>query len=262
VTDRDNTGVYVQLQNTFDSFSFVGSLRYDDNSAYGDDSNGSVAINYNFNESTRVVASYGTAFVAPSFNFLYFPFFGNPNILPEESESFEVSLLGNHESWSWRVSAFKTDIENLFSFDPETFLAANIGEAEIDGIEFELNARIASWDIGVNADILSTQDVTTGIELDDRAEQTLAISAARRFGDLDLRFDVRGESDRFDRQGTELASYALFDVSAVYRLNDNFTVFANIDNVFDKDYTVNLATATERFNTAGTQAKLTVKYNF
>jgi len=262
VTDRDNTGVYVQLQNTFDSFSFVGSLRYDDNSAYGDDSNGSVAINYNFNESTRVVASYGTAFVAPSFNFLYFPFFGNPNILPEESESFEVSLLGNHESWSWRVSAFKTDIENLFSFDPETFLAANIGEAEIDGIEFELNARIASWDIGVNADILSTQDVTTGTELDDRAEQTLAISAARRFGDLDLRFDVRGESDRFDRQGTELASYALFDVSAVYRLNDNFTVFANIDNVFDKDYTVNLATATERFNTAGTQAKLTVKYNF
>jgi len=262
VTDRDNTGAYLQLQSSHGAVGFVGSLRYDDNSAYGSETNGSVAFNYDFNESLRLVASYGTAFVAPSFNFLYFPFFGNPDILPEESESVELSLLGNAGALSWRVSAFKTDIKNLFSFDPLTFLAANIGEAEIEGIELEINTRLASWDISINVDLLSTEDTLTGVELDDRAEQTLSITAARSFGNIDLRFDLNGESDRFDMRGTELPSYALFDISAAYRVSDRITLLANIDNLFDKDYTVNLATATDRFNTEGRQAKLTFKYDF
>lgn len=262
ITDRDNTGVYAQLQSTLGQFGLVGSLRYDDNSAYGSNTNGSIALNYNFSDSVRAVASVGTAFVAPSFNFLYFPFFGNPDILPEESESYELSILGNHDALSWRVSAYKTDIENLFSFDPATFTAANIGEAEIQGVEFELGTRLAEWDIMASIDFLSAEDVGSGIELDDRAERSLAISAAREFDKLDLRFDLRGESDRFDRRGTELSSYALFDISAVYRLNDQFTISANLDNVFDKDYTVNLATGTERFNTEGRQAKLSLRYAF
>lgn len=262
VTDRDNTGIYAQLQATQGQLGFVGSLRYDDSSAYGTISNGSIALNYDFTDSIRAVASYGTAFVAPSFNFLYFPFFGNPDILPEESESYELSVLGNHDALTWRVSAFKTDIENLFSFDPITFLAANVGEAEIAGVELELSTLLVSWNLSLAVALLSTEDVATGIELDDRAERSIIIGADRTFGDFDLRFDVRGESDRFDRSGTELSSYALFDISAVYRVSDQFTISANIDNLFDKDYTVNLATTTERYNTEGTQAKLSLRYAF
>ncbi len=261
-TDRDNTGAFILLQSTIGKVGFVGNLRYDDNSAYGTDTNSSLAINYDFNNSTRIIASYGTAFSAPSFNFLFFPGFGNPDILPEESESYEISVLGSTPSFNWRISAYKTDVTNLFSFDPVSFTAANVGTAELEGVEFEVNTQLAGWALSLNADLLSAQDEVTGIELDDRAERTVSVKASRSFGNLDLGIVVKGESNRFDNSGTELASYALLDFTAKYKISEQFSVLANIDNVFDKDYTLNLIGQSERFNTEGRQAKLTVKYTF
>jgi len=262
VDERDNKGVFAQYVGNFDKFGIATSLRYDDNSAYGTNTNGSISLSYAFNENLRFIASYGTAFDAPSFNFLYFPFFGNPDILPEESESAELSLVGNHQNLNWRLSAYKTDVENLFSFDPATFLAANIGEAELEGVEAEINVQWSDWNLSLNADVLSATNQVTRVELDDRAERTIALSASRDFGKLSLRFDVKAESNRFDLGGTELSGYGLFDVSAIYAFNDKLSIAANVDNVFDKDYTVNLISASERYNTEGRQAKLRVRYQF
>ena len=262
VTERDNTGVFAQYQNLSDRFGLVASLRYDDNSAYGSDTNGSLALNYNISDEVRVVASYGTAFVAPSFNFLYFPFFGNPDLLPEESESVELSLVGNYQNIDWRLSTYRTDVENLFSFNPVTFLAANVGQAKLEGIEAELSTRLANWNLSVSADVLDAVNQETGIELDDRAERSVALRAVRDFGPLNLRFDLKAQSGRFDNSGTELSGYGLFDVSAIYQVNKNLEFAANVDNVFDKDYTLNLIGSTERYNTEGRQAKLSVRYKF
>ncbi len=262
VTERDNKGAFAQLTSRAGAFGVAASLRYDDNSAYGTDTNGSLALSYDINDNVDATISYGTAFAAPSFNFLYFPFFGNPDLLPEESESFEIKLQGNTGNLNWYVAAYKTDFENLFSFDPITFLAANVGEAEIEGIEASLSTEWAGWNLGINADLLSAENKQTGIELDDRAEQTLALWASTNFGKLDLGFNLKAESDRFDRSGTELSSYALFDVSASYSINEKIKVFANVDNLFDRDYTVNLISATERFNTQGRQAKISVRVSF
>jgi len=262
VTERDNSAAFVQLQTGTGAFDLVASLRTDDNSAYDTETNGSLALAYQFNENLRASVSYGTAFVAPSFNFLFFPFFGNPDILPEESENVEVSLSGNVGVTSWRVSAYQNDVENLFSFDPSTFLAANIGEAELRGIEVEVNTVLYDWRLGIHADVLDTEDQLTGAQLDDRHEQSLSINASRSYGDLDLNFDFRSETGRVDAGGTDVAGYGLFDVSAAYKINDNVSVLANIDNVFDKDYTVNLVSSTQRFNTEGRQAKITLRYAF
>lgn len=262
VTERDNTGAFAQLTTRSGALGVAASLRHDDNSAYGNNTNGSVALSYDFNDFFGATVSYGSAFAAPSFNFLYFPNFGNPELLPEESESFEIKLEGSSAALDWTVAAYKTDFENLFSFNPSTFLAANIGDAEIEGVEASLSTEVNGWNLGLNADILSAENKQTGIELDGRAERTLAIWANKDFGKLDLGFNLKAESDRFDRSGTELPSYALLDISATYDLNESVTVFANIDNVFDKDYTVNLINATERFNTQGRQAKLSVKVSF
>ena len=262
VTDRDNSGAFVLLQSKFAALEFVGNLRYDDNSAYGTDTNSSLALNYDLNNNTRIVASYGTAFSAPSFNFLFFPFFGNPDLLPEETESVEVSLLGSNQALNWRVSAYQTEVTNLFSFDPVTFLAANIGEADIEGVEFELGTSFADWQFALNIDLLSAENAATGIELDDRAEQTISTQLSRSFGKLNLSFAGKYESDRFDLSGTELDSYLLFDINANYQITDNFSIHANIDNIFDEDFTVNLISLTERFNTQGRQSKVTIRYTF
>ncbi len=261
-SERDNTGVFALYKGRLGGLGLLANVRYDDNSAYGSDTNGSIAIDYQLNESVRVIASYGTAFVAPSFNFLYFPFFGNPDLLPEESDSVELSLKGSTGSLNWRVSAYQTDIENLFSFDPATFLAANIGTAEIDGVEAEVNFQLADWQIAAGLDLLSAENKDTGVELDDRAQQSISLSAAKQFGKFDLRFALRGESDRFDNQGTELASYALFDANLGYQFSDALSLRATVNNLFDKDYTVNLIGPSERYLTEGRQARVKLQYDF
>lgn len=262
VTDRDNKGVFALYQAKLGKFGFIGNLRYDDNSAYGSDSNASVALDYAINDSVRATASYGTAFVAPSFNFLYFPFFGNPDLLPEESESVELSLRGSTSTLDWRVSAYQTDIENLFSFDPSTFLAANIGRAQIEGIEAEIQTSVQGWTIAANLNLMSAENQDTGVELDDRAQTTFALSTSKAWDKLELRFALTAESDRFDNQGTELSSFALFDVNARYQLNDFLSLSAAVNNLFDRDYTVNLIGPSERYRTEGRQARLKVEYKF
>jgi vitamin B12 transporter len=173
-----------------------------------------------------------------------------------------VKLEGINDSFAWAVVAYKSDFTNLFSFNPNTFLAANVGEAEIEGVEASLSTSIADWDFSVNADLLSAKNVQTGLELDDRAEQTIALKASKDFGAFDLLFNLKSESNRFDRSGTELSSYTLFDVAANYDVNDKVRISANVDNLFDKDFTLNLINSTERYNTEGRQAKISVKVSF
>jgi vitamin B12 transporter len=262
VSERDNKAVYTQLQTSRGDLGLVASLRYDDNSAYGSNTNGSVSLSYQLNDSLRAIASYGTAFAAPSFNFLYFPFFGNPDLLPEESKQSEIRLEGSQAAFNWSISAYQTDVENLFSFDPVTFLAANVGEAEISGWELQANTEIADWQVGISLDLLSAKDVLSNVKLDDRAEKTLKVNASKDFGDLVLAFDLSAESNRFDNQGTELSGFGLLDVRASYQITEQFSLNAKVSNVFDKDYTINLAGFSEHYNTAGRQAKLALKYSF
>ncbi len=262
VDERDNSGAFAQLQSQLGAFQFLGSLRYDDNSAYGDETNGSVALNYDIDDSTRIVASYGTAFAAPSFNFLYFPFFGNEDLLPEESTSAEISLLGNSGNVDWRVSFYDTEVENLFSFNPATFLAANIGAAELRGMEVEATLNLADWRLGATLDLLQASNRDTGAKLDDRAEHTIRFSAARDFARWGVRFDVKGESNRFDLGGQELTGHVLFDVSAHYQISEKLSLLASMRNVFNQDYTLELIGFGERYLTQGRQSKLSLRYAF
>jgi len=118
------------------------------------------------------------------------------------------------------------------------------------------------WALGGKLDLLSAEDKDSGLELDDRAETTLALRAARTFGKVDLRFDAKLEDGRFDAGGMELDNYALLDVSAKYQFDDQLSVLAKVKNIFDEDYTINLIGFGERYNTEGRQANLTLRYQF
>ena len=92
---RYNVAVFVQNQSDFENSDLQLSLRQDKNEAYGNNTTGKVAYGYDLPKSMRVIASYGTAFRAPTFNDLYFPdpfMIGNPNLKPETSRNAELAL--------------------------------------------------------------------------------------------------------------------------------------------------------------------------
>jgi len=253
---RDNTGFFSQLQSQFGPLGVVANLRFDDNSAYGNQTNGSLALTYSLSQNTRLTASYGTAFRAPTFNELFFPDFGNPDLEPEESESFEISLRGNVGNTQWRISAYDTTIDNLIEFAPPTFLPVNINEASLQGVELELATKIGQWRLSGSLNFLEATDEATGSELVRRPEQTLKVSVDRAFGNFGLGADFLAENGRFDA-GEELDSFQLVDLRAAYKITNKFDITAKIGNLFDEDYEL-----ISDFNTEGRSVFVAAQLKF
>lgn len=261
-TSRDNIAGYGQWQGRYGKLSAVGSVRYDDNEAYGDNTNGSIAVEYAFLDNFAGVVSFGTAFRAPSFNDLYFPAFGNPNVQPEESETVEVSIKGQHFGARWRLSAYHTDVDDLIGFDPATFTANNTADATLQGVEFETSFSYASWNVNTNLNFLDARDDGTDEFLDDRAEFAANLEVYRRFGELDVSVDLQAESGRHDRVGQTLDGFAIVGANLNYRVNRFFRVSAHLENLFDENYTLNLATGSHAFRTYGRTATISLHASY
>ena len=95
-TKRTNKGVFALWQHQRSHSSTVLNARYDRNSLYGSISNYGLQQSFDLNDEYKLIISHGTAFRAPTFNDLYYPYdgssIGNPDVEPEESKSFEISL--------------------------------------------------------------------------------------------------------------------------------------------------------------------------
>jgi vitamin B12 transporter len=129
-------------------------------------------------------------------------------------------------------------------------------------MEIETTMLLGEWQVGASIDLLEATNRDTGVKLDDRAEHTVKLSAARDFEKLNIRLDVKGESNRFDLGGQELNGFVLFDLSARYKVNERISLMANMDNIFDRDYTVELIGFGERYLTQGRQTKISLRYAF
>ncbi|HSO07862.1 MAG TPA: TonB-dependent vitamin B12 receptor [Pelomicrobium sp.] len=260
-TSRRNDGVFGQYLGRFGRHDVQGSLRYDDNEQFGGETTGNAAWGYAFAEGYRATVAYGTAFKAPSFNDLYFPFFGNPDLEPEESKSFEVGLSGTYPAWRWQANAYETRIDNLIAFDPVTFLPQNIEKARIRGLELIASARIAGWDTSANVTFLDPINdgggPNNGNVLPRRAEQALRVDVDRRFGQFSVGATVAAEGRRYDdlANTVRMGSYAVVDLRAEYRPHKDWTLQARVNNVFDKDYET-----AAYFNQLGANFMVTLRY--
>lgn len=260
-TSRDNEGAFVQLQYDNDVLAFGINLRHDDNSAYGENTTGGVSIGYQIVDAVELVVSYGEAFRAPTFNDLYFPFYGNPNIQPEEMDTYEISLRGNVADVQWRISAYDTDATNLISYDFTTFLAGNVAAAELKGVEVELGGQLAGWDWQLGLDYLDAYDKEDNSYLDDRARFTGIAQLGRRFGKLDVLVDWQQEHGRYDRGG-KLGGYGLLGLALSYEVSPGLVLKVSGKNLLDKDYVENLAGANIPYRVEGRTGSVGFSWSF
>jgi vitamin B12 transporter len=240
---RYDVGVFTELHSQlWDDHFMNASVRYDNNQAFGDAVTGNIGWRYNWDYGISLLANFGNAFKAPSFNDLYFPNYGNPNLKPEESTSFETGLAGNHNWVQWEIRAYHTNIDNLITptMNPVTFefSAENIGKAQIDGVEAEIGTQWLGWNGKLSMNLLSPKNRETNARLPRRAEQTLAFDLSRTFGSFDLGANVLAQGDRFDNtQNTiKVAGYVTVDLRAAYHLNKNWMLSAKLNNLLDKNY--------------------------
>ena len=217
------------------------SVRHDDYSDVGTATTGLASYRYDFASHWSVGAQASSAFRAPSFNDLYFPFFGNPQLRPEESTSGELALGYTREQLQVRAAAYRTRARDLIVFDPATSIAQNVARATLDGIELSARQAIGAWRIDANASFTRPVDDATDERLLRRAARVFNLGVDRDFGRWSAGAGLSYNGARFDSDintfaRTELPAYTLLRLYGAWRVTDNVTLTARLENLTDEQY--------------------------
>lgn len=254
-SSRYDVGVFGELHSRlFDNHFLNASMRWDDNQAFGESVTGNFGWRYNWNYGLSAFASFGNAFKAPTFNQLYYPNYGNPNLKAEKSTSFEAGIAGNHEIASWELRAYHTNIDNLIAIFP----VENVDKAQIDGIEGELSTQLFGWNNSLNMALLSPRDRVTNLNLARRSSQTLSYDVSRSFDAVDVGAHVLAQGSRFDDRAnqTKVSGFVTVDLRAAYHVNKNWVFSAKLNNLLDKQYQT-----VDTYNNFGRNFFFTIHYN-
>ena len=239
---RIDDAVFGQWQQNFGTQSLQASARHDDNSQFGGKTTGSLLWGWDLSNTLRFTASTGTAYKAPTFNDLYYPYYGNPDLRPENSRSFELGLRGTPAWGKWSLHAFENRVDDLIAYDAALFAPGNIARARIRGVEAVAGFTLADWDWAATATWLDprnqSDDANHGNQLPRRARDSVRLDADRRFGRLSAGASVYAANQRFDDVGNtrRLGGYALTDLRVAYAVSADWKLQLSANNVFDRHY--------------------------
>ncbi len=225
------------------------SLRYDrfENSEFDDsasENTAHIALHGSF-DSYSVSVNWATGFKLPSFFALAHPLIGNPDLKPEEAESWDFSLKKQlSEQANIHLNIFSNRYRNLIDFDADLFLSVNRDKVETQGAEIAYdmayrNFSLSTWMTYLEFDIVDSNDVLnhrprwqwgTSIHwfITDDWQTTFNYSW------YDERFATSlhsGFSERFTLQ-----NYAILDMTMSYQYSDTTKLSLSFDNILDADY--------------------------
>jgi vitamin B12 transporter len=251
--ENDNVAGFAELQSEILPGLFAAaSVRQDDNDRFGGKTTWRIAPAYLVpNLGTKLKASYGTGFKAPSLTQLFvsfpaFNFFANPDLRPEESEGYDIGfeqpLAGDRVRFG--ATYFHNDITNLINANATFTSLINVGKATTEGVETFLSVAVTDR-FKVRADYTYTDavDDTTGLELLRRPKHKASLTASwlptdrLSFSATVVYIGSQVDGNRsFSIQRLDTDPYVVVNLAAEYTLNNSVKVFARIDNVFDERY--------------------------
>lgn len=245
VTSRITNSLFAIYQWRDAVHAFQANLRQDDSSQYGGQTTGALAYGYRLTPALRLTAGASTGFKPPSFNDLYFPGFGTPDLEPETARNLEAGVhwagTVGQARLDARAIAYRNRIDQLivsrcdasFNCTPQ-----NVDEATLTGVTFALEWNVGDLAVTASLDLGDPRDDRTGNLLPRRARQHGAISVSDTFGDARLGAELIASSYRYDDAANRvrLPGYATLNLTAEWSPTISFTIFARADNVFDVDY--------------------------
>jgi vitamin B12 transporter len=251
--DNGNKAGYVELQSEFAKrFFLVANVRDDINDQFGEHATYRIApsVILPFTD-TKLKASYGTGFKAPTLSELYqnfpdFNFFSNPNLKPEESVGYDLGF--EQPLFNDRVrfgsTYFHNNITNLINENATFTSYTNVGFATTEGTENFVSAKITER-LVVRADYTFTRavDDSTGVQLLRRPKEKWSTTATwQPIDPLTLSATVLHVSSFLDvsRDGLETNLYApgytIVNLTGDYKINDQLRIFGRVDNLFNLHY--------------------------
>jgi vitamin B12 transporter len=245
-TERDASALFITGRHDIAQVKIEASVRYDKVGDIDSETTYQLAAGYQVNEQLLFSLSHGTAFKAPSFNDLYYPWSGNPDLISETANSSEFLARFQNDILSAEISIYQTDIDNLIEWAPvdvsdpySPWKPKNIAQAKILGAEATFSADIYDTSNTLTLSHIDAEDKTTGRQLARRPNFSANYNFIYSLKQLDFTFDVNYQGSRYDNANAEvktLKAYTLLDVGLNYRLNSKVSLLAKVTNLANEDY--------------------------
>jgi len=173
------------------------------------------------------------------------PIVGNPNLVPERSESHEIELsqeLAEGDA-RWSLTWFEAAYRNAIDFDsgPPPMLV-NRNRVDTHGVELAGSLDLDEvWVLDASVTNVTSRIASTGNELRNRPEWRAGVGAhwnpvvAWKFSAAATYVGSSFDSSIATGDVT-LPAYTLIDVSAVWQVSPHLEAYLAIDNLTDEQY--------------------------
>jgi outer membrane cobalamin receptor len=255
----------VRLNSSFGLSTQLG-VRVDNPDGYSSVTSPRVRVAYEFADSGFTVAgAWGKAFKLPSLYALGHPLVGNPDLVPERGESYELELSQVSEDGKarWSASYFDGEFRNAIDFDsgPPPML---VNRNRVDTSGFELAGEMGvgeQWTLDASVTNAKSR-IASGGELRNRPDWRAGLGA-HWAPNTALKFSATATyvGTSFDSSiatgDVELPSYTRVDVTGVWQISPKLETYLAIDNLTDQQYEQFVG-----FEVRGIAPRLGVKFNF
>ncbi|WP_432786671.1 Vitamin B12 transporter BtuB [Oligella sp. MSHR50489EDL] len=223
------------------------SIRTDRYSDYGSRTTGSLAYDFDINDTITIGLAGSTGFRMPSFYDLYAPlewgFQGNPDLKPEKSRNLEAHISFENETGSASLRVFHSkyrDLINAYDTSMSPASTSNTEKATIRGISLNASHNFGNTRVFAGADFLDAKDDITKKRLVRRARQVYRAGVVQSFERFELGAEFMHIGARYDDKDNtpekRLGSYGIVNLSAKAQLSKTFSAQIYWNNVFDKKY--------------------------
>lgn len=260
-----------------DKWLIIPSVRFDHSDQFSNKLTSNLAATYNAADDVRIKAAIGQGYKTPTVNDLYIFwemyaanrgskgqfYVGNPDLKPEKSLSYELSV---EKDWGDRstvhLGLFRNEVKDLIGtywtgkmtedypdiypgITGDRIMAyENIPEALLQGVELYGSHRIGK-DIYLNAGytFLDAKDKTAGTRLKDRAKHQVTFGVSYQPENIyawDLSFDLVSNINYYFNNGDkstmgnfvyETKDFTIANIMTSRHLNKDTKIYLGIDNI-------------------------------
>ena len=228
------------------------SGRYTDNSLFENAFTARLAGAYRLSQNLKAHASIGKAIHNPTFIDVYgwgnsTSWAANPNLKPEKSLGGELGLLveSNDKRHSLDTTLFARNVDNFLSAVPVRGSTAyrtinRDGKTKIKGVEVAYNGKFTEQLSGYanyTYTYIKSENDKYGLNYVRRPKHTGNLGLAYQITEkLSSDVNVSYVGKRLDSGDFKMPSYTLANLGVNYKVVDSLTIYANLNNVFNKKY--------------------------
>lgn len=171
---------------------------------------------------------------------------GNPDLRPEESIQYDVSMRYTASDWRAAVFYYHYRIDDLierFEATPDQFFFRNRGKARLRGMELEFEAALPKrWSLQATASAAGGTALDDNQPLADVAAENIKLVLRRALGEkgyLHLQGQLFARDEEPGPSEIVLPGYFTFDTGFGWELQEGYEIRFLVRNLFDKDYPIN-----------------------